>query len=142
MTQKDFQQKWIKLIKDEKLKVFPDDFVESIPTKEISLPNKNLILGPELFGSFELLDVGGNLIFNASSFTEAKFVLYANRYKPSKINLPLDDNDTAKIVKQYELHLDTILKEVEKEFKLEFPESTRFLEVSNHIFQALNIQRF
>lgn len=142
MTQKDFQQKWIKLIKDDKLKIFPDDFVKDIPTKEILLPSKTLILGPELFGSYELLDIDGNLVFNASSFTEAKFVLYANRYKPAKISLPLNEVDTAKIVKEYELHLDTILKEVEREFKLEFPVSTRFLEVSSHIFQALNIQRY
>jgi hypothetical protein len=142
MTQKEFLQEWVNLLKDSKLKSFPKDFIKDVPTKEIQLPSKTLILGPELFGSFELLDVSGSMIFKGVDFTEAKYILYANREKPSNIIIPLDMPEIKAVVKEYELHLDSILKELEKDFKLKFPESHKFLEVSSHLFHTLNIQRY
>ncbi len=142
MTQKEFLQEWVNSVKGKLLKSFPKDFIKDNPTKEIQLPSKTLILGPELFGAYELLDVSGNMILNAASIIEAKYILYANREKPAKINIPIEEEKVKAIVKEYEFHLDSILKEVEKDFKLKFPDSQKFLEISSHLFQTLNIQRY
>ena len=142
MTQKEFLQEWVNSIKGKLLKSFPKEFVRDYPTKEILLPSKTLILGPELFGAYELLDITNNLIMNASSIIEAKYILYANRKKPSKIIIPLEEEKVKAVVKEYEFHLDSILKEVEKDFKLKFPDSQKFLDISSHLFQTLNIQRY
>jgi hypothetical protein len=142
MTQKEFLQEWVNSVKRKLLKSFPKDFIKDHPAKEIQLPSKTLILGPELFGAYELLDVFGNMILNAANITEAKYILYANREKPVKINIPIEEEKVKSIVKEYEFHLDSILKEVEKDFKLKFPDSQKFLEISSHLFQTLNIQRY
>ena len=142
MTQKEFLHEWVNSVKGKLLKSFPNDFIKDHPTKEIQLPSKTLILGPELFGAYELLDVSGNMIVNAVNFIEAKYILYANREKPATINIPIEEGKVKAVVKEYEFHLDSILKEVEKDFKLKFPDSQKFLEISSHLFQTLNIQRY
>jgi hypothetical protein len=142
MTQKKFTDRWIKRIKEDKLQKFPDSYIKSFDCFEIAFPQKTLLLGSELFGSYEILDINKTVVYTAHSLTEAKYILYANRWLPAKLAIPNDEIDLQNTVKEYEKHLDSIIRECEKDFKFDFPDSDRFSEVSRTIFSSLNIRRY
>lgn len=142
MLEKDFVKKWVDKIREGQLKNFPADFIEKVPAKEVDLPGKVLVLGPELFGTYELTDSKGNPFLLTTNFNRVKYFLYANRTTPLKFLLPDDDKDITNIVKEYEKHLDAIVTMMEKDFKTLFPEAKSFLSVSNQVFSTLNLQRY
>jgi hypothetical protein len=142
MTEKEFIEEWAVKIKAELLKEFPGIFVEGVECIEVKLPGKVLLLGQELFGSFEIIDSGGNVFFQAQNMAEAKYYLYANRNKPAFVFIPVDEKEIEKKVKEYEASLDQILMTIEKDFKLKFTGAKNFHEVSNKIFHTLNLQRY
>lgn len=142
LAEKEFAKNWIKELDGGLLKQFPSDFILDTETETIEMPKIRLLLGPELFGNFEIVDFNGNLFLNASTIEKAKFILYSNRTKPNSVNIPVDEEEIKNLVRLYEQHLDNILRGLEKEFKNTFPDSKNFFETSNLIFVSLNLTRY
>jgi hypothetical protein len=101
-----------------------------------------LTLGAELFGFHEINDTIGNIIYQAQNYTEAKYILYASRYKPTKIKIPAKQSDISSMVLKYDNHLDLLIRTIKKDFENEFPESKSFNKISNTIFNNLRLQRY
>lgn len=141
MSQKNFVIKWVSEFRSGLLKTFPDDFINDIETIEFSMPGIELILGTELFGQYELTDIEGKSILTVENYPKAKYIIYANRSKPSSIKIPANELMIKDVVKNYEKHLDLLLTGLEKEYKKEFPEMKDFNHVSNQIFNSLNLRR-
>lgn len=141
-TEKLFAKRWIAELAGGVLKSFPADFVSGAETTRLELPQKQLLLGPELFGNFEIIDIDGNLFLNSETIEKTKFILYSNRTKLAAVNIPVNDEDIKNSVRQYEAHLDNLLRGLEKEYKSEFKSSINFHEVSNYIFISLNLSRY
>ncbi len=140
MTEKDFINIWIENIKKE-FKDFPDTFISSVDTEELEMPGKNLLLTPPLFDYYEIVDIDGNIIFHTNNYFKAKYILYANRSKPLKITIPKNSQDIEAIVKSYENYIDEILRAIERDYKKSFSQSRNFANVSNQIFNLLNLIR-
>ena len=140
MSEKDFISKWIGKI-ETSLPKFPDDYVNNIETENHKMPGKPITLGSELFGQFEIVDLDGNPVIQTDNYSLIKYVLYANRLKPASILKPIDENNIAKVVKEYEAQLDSIVKEIKTEISKLLPASD-FLRVSNQIFNSLNLKRY
>ncbi len=140
MLEKEFAKYWVQLNRGE-IKSFPGDFLSSSQTEEIKLPGKVLILGSELFGTYELLDEKGNEFLKVEDIYKAKYILYANMNKPNSIECPVHPEEIKSVVKLYENYLDNLLEQIRKEFKSKFPESKSFPEISNYIFNSLNLKR-
>lgn len=141
MTEKEFIKKWVNEI-GELLKNFPDDFIDKTRCVKMQMPGKSLVPGSELFGSYEILDVEGTPQFQVDNYSKLKFILYANRTKPSEIYMPNEEEKIKTAVKNYESHIDSFLIGIEKEYKNDFPGAKNFKEISNSIFYNLNIQRY
>ncbi|NLT50886.1 MAG: hypothetical protein GXX85_08230 [Ignavibacteria bacterium] len=142
MTEKDFIHNWVFDLRNGNLKKFPEDFVNSDNCYEIDLPAKTLVLGSELFGSYELVDMKGEKVFQAEDIFQAKYILYSNRTMPSKLMIPVGKKDLERTVKQYEKYLDGLLGEIIKSFRNEFPEKKNFFEAANTIFNSLFLHRY
>ncbi len=140
MNEKDFVSKWIKKI-ELSLKKFPDDFVNNIETETHKMPGKPITLGSELFGQFEIVDLDGTPVIQTDNYSLIKYVLYANRLKPSSIQKPKDEIVITQVVKEYEVQLDTFVREMKTELSKLLPTSD-FLRVSNQIFNSLNLMRY
>lgn len=139
---KEFEKKWIHKIEKELLKKFPDEFISITDTSVIKMPQKALSIGTEFFGNYEIVDSDGNTIFSVDNYYKAKYILYSNRLKPKEILMPNDLSKIISAVKEYERLLDSFLREIERSYKLEFPESKFFERTSSNIFSALNLQRY
>jgi len=142
MIEKHFIQKWVEKLDAGKLKTFPSEFLFEADTKTAKMPGKILVLGPELFGSFELLDSEGNTQYQAPDLINAKFILYSNRAKPTEVLIPVDEIKIDEAIKSYEKYLDDLVKEIVLDFKTTFPKSSNQHEVTNQIFNALKLQRY
>lgn len=146
MTEKEFSAAWADKLSSKGIKKFPSDFITpDIQVEEIILPQRALVIGNEFFGAYEILTVDGSLFQHAESYEFAKYIIYANRLKPGKVNIPVNDMDIKKINSAYEKYLDSIIKEIETEYKKLFPpdKSSRIPQapVSNDIFRILNLTR-
>ena len=141
MTEKEFIELWVKKLGEE-IKLFPDDYLAEMIVKNIAMPGKTLLLGQELFGSFEIIDTQGNVFLQVGSLLIAKYYLYANRLRPAEIKIPESEADIEKVVKQYEQFIDAKLVEIEKDYKKQFAGIKNFHQLSNQIFHALNLQRY
>lgn len=140
MTEKEFTQNWIDKIR-QILRSFPEDFLGEYSLEYMDLPKKLLLLN-ELMGAYEITDLAGNTLLTTQNIYKAKYVLYANRTKPVSIPIPRNEEDIKKAVKEYESHMDTILKDVGADYNSTFKESEKFLKVSASIFNSLNLQRY
>jgi len=140
MNERDFVSKWIEKI-ESNFQKFPNDFVGDIETENYDLPGKPITLGSELFGQYEIVDLDGNPVLQTDDYNFIKYILYANRLKPRNIPKPISTTEIARVVKEYESQLDSIVKELIRELKNLLPTSD-FLRVSNQIFNALNLQRY
>ncbi len=140
MNERDFVSKWIEKI-ESNFQKFPNDFVDDIETENYDLPGKPITLGSELFGQYEIVDLDGNPVLQTDDYNFIKYILYANRLKPRSIPKPISTTEIARVVKEYESQLDSIVKEIKNELKNLLPTSD-FLRVSNQIFNALNLQRY
>lgn len=141
MNENQFISSWIQKLVSNKIKKFPDDFYVEGDKEEFSLPSTSLLIGQEFFGEYELIDITGKEILKTNSYEKAKYFFYANRLKPNHISIPKDSNLVFKMVSEYEMYLDTIIKNIEIDYRQNFPSSKSFLEVLNKIFSHLNIVR-
>jgi hypothetical protein len=140
MTEKEFTQNWIDKIRGE-LKTFPDDFMGNGEFEIITLPEKLLFLPPPFFDNYQITDENGETYLSTDDHFKAKYVLYGNRTKPAQLKIPLRDLHIYETVRDYEKHLDSFLKEMEKDFKQIFPNSKGFKRISIQVFNSLNLTR-
>ncbi|MHB9039701.1 MAG: hypothetical protein ACYC4T_03525 [Melioribacteraceae bacterium] len=140
MTEKEFAQSWVDIIKKE-LKSFPDDFLKETECEVISLPGKLLFLPPPFFNNYQITDETGETYISTDDHFKAKYILYGNRTKPANLKLPLRDLHIYETVRDYEKHLDAFLKDMEKDFKQTFPNSKGFKRISLQVFNSLNLTR-
>lgn len=142
MTEKEFTTEWTGKLQGGLLKNFPEDFLKDSQYEERTIPSINLVMGEELFGSHEIVDSRGNSVLMAGSLPEAKYIIYSNRTKPHVLKIPKDETAIREMVKSYEKHLDSIIRQMETEFKKQVPNSKNFIAVSNDIFNLLNLKRY
>lgn len=142
MTEKEFVVNWTKELSTGLLKSFPNDFIFNLETEELSIPEIPLVLGSELFGSFEITDVEGASVLTCENLYKAKYILYANRERPAVVSIPVIEEEVEKTVKEFEKHIDLLLHSINANYKKTFPEGKNFLQVSNQIFNSLNLKRY
>lgn len=140
MTEKEFAHIWIESIKS-KLKSFPEDFINGSQCEEIILPGKVLFLPPPFFQSYQITNEVGDTVISTDDHFKAKYILYANRNKPLHVKVPVEQFKIYEAVRDYEKHIDSFLKEMEKEFKQLFPNSKGFKRISIQVFSTLNLAR-
>lgn len=140
MTEKEFISHYIKKHSDD-LKDFPEDFINLESTKELSIPAGTLMLGNELFGSYEIIKTDGTPILQAESIQKAKYIIYASRKPGGTIRIPMDDSLIIQAVEKYDAYLDSLLQEIPAEFKNLFPDSQNVYSVTGKIFKKLNLVR-
>jgi hypothetical protein len=142
MKEKQFIDKWVNVITYELGKGFPDEFLHEVETEEIELPQINLRLGSELFGTFELIDKDGNPVIQLDSYEKAKYLLYSNRLLPAKVNIPKKNKLISETIKNYENTIDKIIIKIRNDFNRENFGFEQFNEVTNKIFKKLNLARY
>lgn len=140
MTEKEFAQNWIEKIRKE-LKSFPDDFMALVDYEIITLPEKLLFLPPPFFNNYQITDETGETYISTDDHFKAKYILYGNRIKQAQLKIPLRDLHIYEAVRDYEKHLDSFLKVMEKDFKQTFPSSKGFKRISIQVFNSLNLTR-
>jgi len=123
------------------LKNFPDDFLGTDSVNSMAMPGKTLVIGGSFFGSLEILTTDGTLFTNADSNIIAKYIIYSNRNRPPKINIPKNEIDTKNAVDKYENYLDNIIKQIEADYKKTFPGGKDSALLINNIFKILNLTR-
>lgn len=141
MTKKEFVEYWRNKLISEGIKTFPEDFLDNVETLQKKIPAKTLILGSELFGTFEVITTDGEIITQAKDYTEAKYYVYASQQRKSEMKLPVDKNLIPFIVKKYEQYIDNIITEVTKDFKKTFSDTKETNPVAE-ILKALNLVRY
>lgn len=141
MTKKEFVEYWKNKLISDGIKIFPDDFLNNAETLQRKIPAKTLILGSELFGTFEVITTDGEVITQAEDFIEAKYYVYASQQRKSEIKFPVDKKLIPIIVKNYEHYIDKIITEVTKDFRKSFTDTKETNPVSE-ILKALNLVRY
>ena len=141
MNEKDFIFSKSKELQLSGLKSFPAAFTDLKQTQSIEVPDKQLILGKEFFGSFEVTTPSGDFVLTFSNETEAKYIVYASTNRINKIKIPKEAESINKIVEEYEKYLDTILQEIRRDYTKRFPTGKNLTLVSNSIFKKLNLIR-
>lgn len=142
MNEKIFISSWISRISSDGIKIFPSDFLsEKIICNEITLPGKTLLIGEEFFGHYEIITADGDSVIRTDSYLKAKYILYANRNTPEKIFMPGNEDEVKRTVRSYELYLDSLIKEIETDYKKNFPGEKNSKTVVSEIFRQLNLVR-
>lgn len=142
MTDKEFINKWTSTLSDRGLKNFPADFLGNENVEVIELPGKTLVTGHEFFGEFEVLTVDGNAVMQVTSLNKAKYIVYTNRLKLTTVKIPVDDVQLKAVLTKYESYIDSIIKEIEADYKKIFPGEKRSKNLVNEIFRILNLNRY
>lgn len=141
MTEKEFIAKTVEHYLGNGIKVFPADFVEKTFVEILDIPKKTLILGEELFGSFEIITTDGSQVLLTDDLMKGKFIVYASCNANGLIEIPQEKTMVVDAVEKYENYIDFILLEIQKDFKSAFPESENNLNVVNEIFKKLKLIR-
>lgn len=141
MNEKDFIFSKSKELQLSGLKCFPAAFTDLKKAQTLEVPDKQLILGKEFFGSFEVTTPSGDFVLTFSNETEAKYIVYASTNRINKIKIPKEAESIKKVVEEYEKYLDTILQEIRKEYNKRFLTGKNLTLVSNSIFKKLNLIR-
>ena len=141
MTEKEFIAKIVENYLKRGIKVFPTDFVESTLVEVLDIPQKTLILGEQLFGSFEIITTDGSQVLLTDNMMKGKFIVYASCNANGLIEIPQEKRMLEDAVYKYENYIDFILIEIQKDFKTAFPESENNLDVVNEVFKKLNLIR-
>ncbi len=142
MTEKEFISSRAKQLMDEGIKNFPADFGEPGDAFELELPSKTLVMGEEFFGSFEILTIDGNPVHQSPSHEEAKYIIYANRPRPASVKIPKDKPALKMLLSSYEDYLDSLIKNIEKDYLEVFPDGKNANFVSSEIFRILSLARY
>ena len=123
------------------IKNFPIDFINSKNIKIIEVPEKQLVLGKEFFGSYEVSTIAGDFILTFSNALQAKYIVYASKNRKDKIKIPKEPDNINTAVENYEKYLDQLLQEIKKDYLVRFSSGKNFTSVSNEIFKKLNLTR-
>ena len=123
------------------IKIFPVDFTNSKNTKIIEVPEKELVLGKEFFGSYEVSTIAGDFLLTFNNASEAKYIVYASKNRKDKIKIPKEPDNIKAAVENYEKYLDQLLQEIKKDYLARFSNGKNFTSVSNEIFKKLNLTR-
>ena len=138
----DFVTNWSNEISSNILIDFPGRFIEGKKSDILNLPGKPLLKGSQLFGTYEVIDIEGELVHSSNDPNEIKYILYSNRNYPKEIKILTSSDELETAVAEYEIHLDNILMLLKDDFKSHFPNSINAEEVINKVFRILNLQRF
>jgi hypothetical protein len=128
-------------LKLEGIKTFPEDFCNLSNTRILNIPEKNLILGKDFFGSQEITTTSGETVLNVQDQLEAKFIIYSSRKGLTKIRIPRDINAIAESVKKYENYLDELLIRIKNDYEKESRENKNIGIISGEILKKLNLTR-
>jgi hypothetical protein len=101
-----------------------------------------LIIGTELFGTYEIITTDGDPVYQAQSSDEAKFFVYGSKERNGKTYLPKDKSKIKTIIESYNKYLDDLIIQIKKDYQNTFPDGKNLLSVSNEIFQKLNLIRY
>ena len=142
MTEKEFISNWTMQLTEAGIKNFPQDFDSIKNYDELTLPGKTLVIGQEFFGSFEILTIDGTLAYQAQNHLSAKFIVYSNRLKPTKIIIPKDNKILRDLVIKYENYIDSLIRQIELDYKKNFSDTKNSSTVINNIFRNLNLIRY
>jgi len=142
MNGKEFISSWVSKLASDGIKIFPADFI-SLDNNytEFRLPGKTLLIGEEFFGKYEIITPDGNSVLHANNYMQAKFILYANRNTPELLLIPSDEAELKKAIQMYESYLDSIIRDIEIDYKKTFPEEKNSKSIVNEIFRQLNLVR-
>ncbi len=125
------------------IKIFPKDFIDiRSEWNEFKVPETKLVLGEELFGKYEVVDLKGNSVLLTEDFHLAKYLIYSSHFVAGIIKIPNDGIKLLEAVKSYEKYLDNLLKEIESDIKNSLPESKHANKITNQIFNSLNLRRY
>ena len=141
MDEKNFISFWIKKLSAEKISDFPQDFMTGTDFETIALPENRLLLGKEFFGEYELITTEGIEFMRVNSYEKAKYFIYSHRNKSTNLLLPNNNNSVKEMVTKYEKYLDSIMKNVDQDFKRKFPNSKNSTEIIRQLFNHLNLIR-
>ncbi len=158
MTEKEFIQNFINefqstnidLSTKDKVKKFPDDFIEGIECKVIHISNKIFIIGDNFFGKYEIVSVDGNSVINLPTYEEAKYIVYASRNKIDKVLIPKDYQEMKSVLTNYEKYIDSIILKISTEYNKHFSKingTSRSIDdnlnnIVNNILRILNLVRY
>lgn len=142
MNEKIFIDNWIIKIQSDGIKQFPFHFIDESQIDTIPIPTKTLVIGQEFFGVYEIITTSGEQVFQAATSDEAKFFVYSSNQRNGKAYLPKNKSLVSKIVSAYNNYLDELIDKVKVDYKKLFPDGKNFLNVSNEIFQKLNLIRY
>jgi hypothetical protein len=106
------------------------------------MPGKALVIGGSFFGSLEILTTDGSVFLNVDSHIKAKYIIYSNRNRPLKINIPEKEAEIKSAVEKYESYLDQLIKQVEVNYKKTFTGGKDSALLINNIFKILNLTRY
>jgi hypothetical protein len=141
MNEKEFISFRISKLASDGIKNFPADFITINKYSEYRLPGKTLLIGEEFFGNYEIITADGDSVLHANNYLQAKYILYANRNTPELLHIPSEETDLKKAVQLYETYLDSLITEIESDYKKQFPEEQNYKSVVNEIFRQLNLVR-
>ena len=141
MSEKDFIFSKSRELHLNGIKNFPIDFINSKNTKVIEVPEKQLVLGKEFFGSYEVSTIAGDFLLTFNNAPEAKYIVYSSKNRTNKIKIPKESNNIKSTVENYEKYLDQLLQEIKKDYLQRFTNGKNFTSVSNEIFKKLNLTR-
>lgn len=141
MNEKEFITTQIEKIKSDGIKIFPEDFCDLSDIKEINLPEKNLVLGKDFFGSFEITATNGEAVLNVEDQSEAKFIVYSSKKRAKQIKIPKDSKLITESIEKYESYLDELLTKIKNDYRKENLQVKSIGIISGEIFKKLNLTR-
>lgn len=141
VTGKEFIAKTVENYLKRGIKVFPADFIKTSSVEKLDIPKKTLILGKELFGSFEVITTDGSQVLLTDDLMKGKFIVYASSNANGLIEIPLENEMIKSAVEEYESYIDFILMEIQRDYKKTFTESEDNLNIVNEVFKKLNLIR-
>lgn len=141
MNEKDFIFSKSKDISLSGIKNFPVDFTDLKKTRELDVPDKQLMPGEEFFGWFEVTTASGDFTMTLDNESEAKYISYASLNRKNKIKVPKELINIKNAVENYEIYLDKLLNEIKIDYESRFKTGKNFNSVSNEIFKRLNLIR-
>jgi len=141
LNEKEFITTQIEKIKSDGIKIFPEDFCDLSDIKEINLPEKNLVLGKDFFGSFEITATNGEAVLNVEDQSEAKFIVYSSKKRAKQIKIPKDSKLITESIEKYESYLDELLTKIKNDYRKENLQVKSIGIISGEIFKKINLTR-
>ena len=141
MNEKDFIFSKSRELQLAGIKNFPIDFTDLKKSNLIRVPEKELVLGKEFFGSFEVSASTGEFVLNFNNKFEAKYIVYASKNRKREVKIPVESESIKSAVESYEKYLDQLLLDIKKDYLAKFRNGKNITSISNEIFRKLNLTR-